>query len=260
MQAHAGQGMNMGMPMAAAAAGAGDFAYGTVAESAVGDRASFIMKTYLHLTGAIFAFVFLIAAFYMSGLAHMVANVVFTTGRLGWLVFLAAFSGVSWVADSWARSDKGKPMQYAGLGLYVLAEALIFSPLIVLAVAVSYEQTGDPGGILIQAFITTLALFGGLTGVVFITRKDFSFLKPFIMFAGLSAMVLIGLSLVIGFSLGYLFMWAMVVFAGATILYKTSGVMLHYRTDQYVAAALALFASFALLLWYVIQILMRSRN
>jgi FtsH-binding integral membrane protein len=30
----------------------------------------------------------------------------------------------------------------------------------------------------------------------------------------------------------------------------------HYRTDQYVAAALALFASVALLFWYVLQLFM----
>ena len=32
--------------------------------------------------------------------------------------------------------------------------------------------------------------------------------------------------------------------------------MLYYRTDQHVAASLALFADVMLLLWYVIQILM----
>jgi FtsH-binding integral membrane protein len=36
--------------------------------------------------------------------------------------------------------------------------------------------------------------------------------------------------------------------------------MLHYRTDQHVSAALALFASVALMLWYVLRILLNSRR
>jgi FtsH-binding integral membrane protein len=40
------------------------------------------------------------------------------------------------------------------------------------------------------------------------------------------------------------------------ILYDTSNVMHHYRTDQHVAASLALFASVATLFWYVIRLLM----
>jgi FtsH-binding integral membrane protein len=36
--------------------------------------------------------------------------------------------------------------------------------------------------------------------------------------------------------------------------------MLHYRTDQYVAASLALFASVMLLFWYILQIVMSRSN
>ena len=48
---------------------------------------------------------------------------------------------------------------------------------------------------------------------------------------------------------------AMVVLASGYILYDTSNILHHYRTNQHVAAALALFASVALLFWYVIRIL-----
>jgi FtsH-binding integral membrane protein len=52
----------------------------------------------------------------------------------------------------------------------------------------------------------------------------------------------------------------MVLFAGAAILYSTSNVFLHYRTDQYVAASLSLFASIALLFWYILRILLSFRR
>ena len=56
-----------------------------------------------------------------------------------------------------------------------------------------------------------------------------------------------------GFNLGLFFTGLMILFAAGAILYNTANVMRHYRTDQHVAAALALFASVALLFWYVLQ-------
>ena len=48
---------------------------------------------------------------------------------------------------------------------------------------------------------------------------------------------------------------------GAAILYDTSNVIHHYPEDRYVGAALQLFASVALLFWYVLQIfLARGRD
>ena len=61
---------------------------------------------------------------------------------------------------------------------------------------------------------------------------------------------------IFGFTLGLFFSVLMVGFAMAAILYDTSRVMLHYNKDQYVAASLELFASVALLFWYVLRILM----
>ena len=52
---------------------------------------------------------------------------------------------------------------------------------------------------------------------------------------------------------------ACLVLAAGSILYNTSNVLHHYRTDQHVAAALNLFASFALLLYYVLMILSSRR-
>ena len=106
----------------------------------------------------------------------------------------------------------------------------------------------------------TLMLFGSLTGVVFVTRKDFSFMRSVLMFAGIAAFGAIVASVLFGFTLGILFSYAMVAFACGYILYDTSNVMLHYRTSQHVAAALALFASVMLLFWYVLRIFLNRRN
>jgi hypothetical protein len=140
-------------------------------------------------------------------------------------------------------------MQYAGLGIYVVAEAIFMTPLMYMA------NSFDPN-ILATAGVTTLGLFAVLTTIVFITRKDFSFLRSTLIFGGFAAFGLIFLNAAFGLSLGPVFTYAMIAFACAYILYDTSNVMLHYRTTQYVAASLALFASVALLFWYILQLFM----
>lgn len=225
----------------------------TVAEAASADRAQFIRRTYLHLAGAILAFVCLEAMLLqMPGIEGLVQKM---TGGMGWLVVLGAFMLVSWLADKWARSDASPAMQYLGLGLYVVAETVIFAPLLYIAI----HYSGDPALLPMAAIITGL-LFAGLTATVFVTRKDFSFMKGILMVGGFIALGVIICSIVFGFSLGLVFSSVMVLFAGGSILYTTSNIMLHYRTDQHVAASLALFAGVMLLLWYVIRILMSLRR
>ena len=59
--------------------------------------------------------------------------------------------------------------------------------------------------------------------------------------------------------IGLLFSGAMVVLAGGYTLYYTSNVLHHYRTDQHVAASLALFSAVALMFWYILRIFMSRR-
>ena len=76
---------------------------------------------------------------------------------------------------------------------------------------------------------------------------------------GLAAFAALGFivcSVLFGFNLGNLFAGVMVAFAAAYILYYTSNVLHQYRLDQHVAASLALFASVALLFWYILQLFM----
>jgi hypothetical protein len=105
----------------------------------------------------------------------------------------------------------------------------------------------------------TLKLTTALAGLVFWTRKDFSFLGAVLRWVGFGVLALIVASVIFGFSLGTLFSVGMVVFAGAAILYDTSNVLHHYQPGQHVAAALSLFASVALMLWYMVQLFTSRR-
>ena len=69
-------------------------------------------------------------------------------------------------------------------------------------------------------------------------------------------MALIAISIFFGMHLGVWFTVAMIAFAAGYILYDTSNVMHHYQPNQHVAASLALFASVALMFWYVLQLFM----
>jgi FtsH-binding integral membrane protein len=80
------------------------------------------------------------------------------------------------------------------------------------------------------------------------------------MIGGFVALGVIVASIIFGFTLGIIFSGIMVLFAGAAVLYHTSAVMNDYRTDQYVAASLALFASIALLFWWILRIVMSMRR
>lgn len=175
-------------------------------------------------------------------------------GQFSWLIVLGAFMGVSWIADKWARSNASPGKQYLGLGLFIVAEAIIFLPLLFIAI---YYSSPD---VIPMAGIITGLLFAGLTATAFITRKDFSFMKGILTIGGFVAMGVIVCSMIFGFNLGLFFSGAMVLFAGGSILYTTSNIIHHYRTDQHVAAALSLFSGVMLLLWYVIRILMAVRR
>jgi FtsH-binding integral membrane protein len=52
----------------------------------------------------------------------------------------------------------------------------------------------------------------------------------------------------------------MIALAGGAILHDTSKVLHHYPEDKYVAASLELFASVALMFWYVLRLYLQSRK
>ena len=164
---------------------------------------------------------------------------------------MVLFIGAGFVARVCMQSRSSKAIQYAGLGLYVLAWAIMFMPLIVMG-------NHHSPNLIPQAGIMTAAVFGGLTLSVFVMRKDYSFLAPVLTVGSFIALGLIIAACLFGFSLGLFFCFAMVALLSGYILYDTSAVMLHYPTDMYVAASLELLADVAMMFWYIAQILMSS--
>ncbi len=213
-------------------------------------RSEFITKTYQHLLGAIAFFVFVSYVFQQTGIAHAILQFV-SALPYGFLMLLGGFILVGWFASKAAHTSMNTQTQYLALGGFVAAEAAIFAPLLLIA------EYAAPG-VIEHAALSTLVVFGALTAGVFITRKDFSFLRGILAFGGFAAIGLILLATFAGLQLGGWFMIAMVIYACAAILYDTSNVLHHYPEDRHVAASLELFASVALLFWYLIQFFMMS--
>lgn len=219
------------------------------------ERTAFIRRTYVHLLGALGVFAgILTAIFALTPAAVLDATVgSILMSRFGWLIVLGLLMGASWIANYWSRMDASPAVQYAGLGLYTVAEALVFVPLLYMAMWI------DPL-ILPTAGILTALVFGGLTAFVFITRADFSGLGKYLWLGGFLAMGTIVAGIVFQFPLGVWFSALLIGLTAGYVLYDTSNVLHHYRTNQHVAASLALFASVTTLLWEIIRLLMRMRD
>lgn len=217
-------------------------------------KAQFYKKTYTNLALGVLVFVILETIllhtpFVVEGMFSLLG-----AGKFSWLIILGAFMGITWYAQKLTYNSASKSKQYAGFMLYVLAEAFLFVPILFVAM----NMTGD-SSLIVQAGILTLALFLGLTGVVFGSNANFSFMRSILTIGFFLALGTIVAGMIFGFELGLWFSLAMVVLASGSILYSTWQIKNEYAADQYVPAALSLFASLMLLFWYILRILM-NRN
>jgi FtsH-binding integral membrane protein len=216
-----------------------------VSSLAVEDRSAFIWKCYAHVVGAILAFAAIEVYLFQSGIAAKIAEPMVNN----WLMVLGAFMLASWGATHVAHRVQSIQAQYAAFAVFVVVQALIFAPMLYIAAAMSPDIIDSAVGVTVLGSV-------GLIAVAMITRKDFSFLRGMLVWIGILAMVGIVASIIFGFQLGTWFSVAMIGFAGAAVLYDTSNIMHHYPADKYVAASMGLFASIALMFWYILRLFM----
>ena len=234
--------------------------FGELAASATVDaRKSFIRKTYAHLTAAIYGLVLIEMLYFKTlPLDNWVPNLF--SQKFGWFALFGGYMVISWIAQSWAISGATLGKQYAGLIGYVFAFSVILCPMLWIANHFAMQVAGQSFSAITVAAIATFVVFGLLTAIVFVSKADFSFLGPILGISSFVILAIIGLAMFGLLNLGTLFFVALVVFACGAILYDTSNVLHKYRTDQYVAASLALFASVGVLFWYILQIVISLSN
>jgi FtsH-binding integral membrane protein len=220
-------------------------------------RVQFIRRTYLHLLGAVLAFIGASAALIGSGWAEVLIRDLFLANRFAWLMLMVVFIVGSIAAQFMARSSSSVGVKYAGLALYVSLYTLLFVPILTIA---SLPKYGGTPALPLQAGIVTFAVFAGLTAAVFVTGKDFSFLGPILGVCSFLALGVIIAAVLFGFSLGLLFVVLMVALFAGYIIYDTSNVLHRYGTNDHVAASMALFGSAAMLFYYILLLFMSARD
>lgn len=214
------------------------------------ERVAFYKKTYAHVAGGVL--VFILFEYLLLQSDTVVDFMLSMTDGYKWLLMLGGFMLVTNYAESMALRTSNKNTQYTAYAIYIFFEALIFVPLIY--IAAYYMESGAE--ILYQAAIVTLGLFTGLSAVVLLTKKDFSFLRTGLTIGFFIAIGLIIAGTIFGFTLGLWFSVAMCLLAGGSILYQTSNMVNKYGVEDYIPAALGLFASLMLLFWYILRIFM----
>ncbi len=138
-------------------------------------RVEFLKKTYKHVAGGVLLFV--IFEYFLLQSEAVVTFMRSMTQGYKWLIMLGGFMFITSYAENTALKTADKNKQYLAYAAYVFMQALIFVPL--LYIAIFYTESGN--ALIEQAAIVTLGLFVGISSIVFVTKKDFSFLK-----AGLS--------------------------------------------------------------------------
>ena len=204
----------------------GSFGAETAARAAVAERMSFIRKVYaLFFAGVLFA----IAG---VGLGFVFPALMIGVARHPWLTFFALIGGV--MGAQAVRLVPG--VNLLALFAFTALTGVVISPLIAI-----YTQL-NPASIL-QAGVLTVGIFGGLTAYVFVSKKDFSFMRGMVV-TGLIVVFLAGaLNLFIVGSSAFAFAIscaALLLFSGF-VLYDTSNIIRRYPVNEYVAGALSLY-------------------
>jgi FtsH-binding integral membrane protein len=218
-------------------------------------RVAFIRRTYLHLAGSVAALVAVEAVLIRSNIALDIMAMMWGS-KMSLLLVLGLFIGGGFLARYMARADSGVAIKYLGLALYVAIWAVMLLP--ILYIATHNPQFGM--ATINQAALLTLVTFGGLTLTVFLTKSDFSGIGPYLFAASWAILAVIVAGILFGIGLGLWLSFLCIALAAGYILYDTSNILHHYRTDEHVAASLELFADVALLFYHILRVLMLSRN
>jgi FtsH-binding integral membrane protein len=197
----------------------------TAAEVTLSERLGFIRKVYaLFFVGILFAVGGVLFSFMYPPLLFAVWNHYL-------IAFLLMIGGV--MGAQAVRHIPG--VNLAAFFGFTTLTGIVISP------AMAVYARGNPASIL-QAAVLTVGIFGGLTAYVFISRKDFSFLRGMVV----TGLIVVFLSSILNiFILSSAFSFAiaaaaLLLFSGF-VLYDTSNIIRRYPTNEYIQGAMSLY-------------------
>ncbi len=217
----------------------------TAAQASVAERVGFIRKVYgLFFLATLFAVGGVLLGFSFPPLMSYAL-------RHPWIMLFAMMGGV--MGAQAVRHVRG--VNLLALFGFTTLTGLIISPLMALIAAT------NPASIL-QAGVLTVGIFGGLTAYVFISKRDFSFLRGMVV-TGLIVVILAGLLnvfLVGSSAFGFAVAAATLLLFAGFVLYDTSNIIRRYPTNEYVAGALSLYLDAFNIFLALIRILNAGRR
>ena len=212
--------------------------------SAAEERAQFLQRTYSTLFAGVLGLCVTLWAFQHVPILQQIGYALISN----WILYIVAGLGITYAVH--AVADR-YPINLVAYAAYVVFFGIYLGPLVMIA-----EGTG----LVTQAALLTGIVFTGLTGYVFYTGKDFSFLGGALT-VGLFTLVGVGLlGWLFGFSLGIFYPAAAVLLFAGYILYDTSNILHHYPTTAYVTAAIVLFTDVVMLFKNLLILLMQAQD
>jgi FtsH-binding integral membrane protein len=203
----------------------GSYGVESAAQASVSERMGFIRKVYaLFFAATLFAIGGVLLGLSYDPLLQFAYEHPF-------IMFFVMIGGV--MGAQAVRHVPG--LNLAALFGFTTLTGVVISPLI----AVIWRI--NPGSIL-AAGLLTVGIFGGLTAYVFVSKKDFSFMRGMLM-TGLIVVILAGVvNIFLGASaLGFAVAAATLLLFSGFVLYDTSNIIRRYPTNEYVAGALSLY-------------------
>ncbi len=224
----------------------------SAAEASAMERAEFLKKVYSLLLMGILGFATTLWAAAnvepVQGWAMSLGQMIYGSS-MGWLLYIGLFMGGSMAVHAVAET---KPLNLIAFFAWAFLLGLLISPIVMMANAMD-------ASIVSQASLITAMIFTGLTGYVFISGKDFSFLGG-ILTIGIVGLMAVGLAgWIFGFGVGMWFSIAIVLFMAGYILYDTSNIVRRYPTTMAVSAAVILFTDVVLMFKWILILLMNRR-
>jgi modulator of FtsH protease len=195
------------------------------ARASLEERSGFVRKVYALFFVGIFFAIFGVA------IGFMVPGVMEAIYYHPFIAFLALIGGV--YGAQAVRHTPG--LNLAALFGFTTLTGVVISP------AMAIYQSYNPASI-IQAGVLTVGIFGGLTAYVFISKKDFSFMRGMVV-TGLIIVFLSALlnMFIVSSAFGFAISVAALLLFSGFVLYDTSNIIRRYPTNEYVAGALSLY-------------------
>lgn len=219
----------------------------SVAEASVSERLKFLRRVYGWMT----------AALLLTGVSAMISiesGLVLATmggGMVTWILTMVAWIGLAWVVQKVRHQPVVNVIAYAA---YAAMTGFVISGIVYVAMAFGAATTGSSGTYVLQALGLTTLVFGGLTVYAFTTKRDFSFLRGFLVVAtfGLLGAIIISFfvqSTVLGLIIS---VFGVLLFSGY-VLFDTQKILKTYPNNEHVAASVELFTDFVLLFVYILR-------